>query len=136
MKPWIPFALMTLLAWGLWGFFSKLATNHTRPRQTLLFQAAGVMAFALIVLCFERFQIDRSPAGFGWSFAAGLVNFIGFLTFFAAVEKGKVSTVITLSSLYPVLTILLSVLLLHERVSRREGIGIVLALAAGWLLAG
>jgi hypothetical protein len=28
------------------------------------------------------------------------------------------------------------VLLLHERVSRREGIGIVLALAAGWLLAG
>jgi uncharacterized membrane protein len=34
------------------------------------------------------------------------------------------------------ITILLSVLLLHERVSRREGIGIVLALAAGWLLAG
>jgi transporter family protein len=136
MKPWIPYAVMTLLAWGLWGFFSKLATNHTRPRQTLLFQAAAVMAFAVIVLCFERSQIDRSPAGLGWSFAAGLVNFVGFLTFFAAVEKGKVSTVITLSSLYPLITILLSVLLLHERVTRREGIGIVLALAAGWFLAG
>jgi transporter family protein len=89
-----------------------------------------------MVLCFERFHVDWSPAGFGWSATAGLINFVGFLTFFAAVEKGKVSTVITLSSLYPVITILLSVVLLHERISRREGIGIVLALAAGWLLAG
>jgi bacterial/archaeal transporter family protein len=136
MKPWIPYAVMTLLAWGLWGFFSKLASNHTRPRQTLLFQAVGVVAFALVVLCFERFHVDWSPAGFGWSAVAGLINFVGFLTFFAAVEKGKVSTVITLSSLYPVITILLSVVFLHERISRREGIGIVLALAAGWLLAG
>jgi transporter family protein len=127
---------MTLLTWGLWGFFSKLASNHTRPRQTLLFQAVGVMAFALVVLCVESFHVDWSPAGFGWSAAAGFVNFIGFLTFFAAVEKGKVSTIITLSSLYPMITILLSVVLLHERISRREGIGIALALAAGWLLAG
>jgi uncharacterized membrane protein len=101
-----------------------------------LFQTVGVIAFALMVLCFEHFRLDWSPTGFGWSFAAGLVNFVGFLAFFAAVEKGKVSTVIALSSLYPMITILLSVLLLHERVSRREGIGIVLALAAGWLLAG
>jgi uncharacterized membrane protein len=34
------------------------------------------------------------------------------------------------------ITIFLSIALLHERISRREGIGIVLALAAGWLLAG
>jgi uncharacterized membrane protein len=47
-----------------------------------------------------------------------------------------VSTVISLSSLYPVITILLSVLFLHERISRREGLGIVFALVAGWLLAG
>ena len=51
-------------------------------------------------------------------------------------EKGKVSTVIALSSLYPVVTIVLSILLLHERITRREGLGIVFALAAGWLLAG
>jgi transporter family protein len=89
-----------------------------------------------MVLCFERFRVDWSPGGFGWSFAAGLINFVGFLTFFAAVEKGKVSTVIALSSLYPMITIFLSIALLHERISRREGIGIVLALAAGWLLAG
>jgi transporter family protein len=136
MKPWVLFSFLTLLCWGLWGVFSKLASNYSRPRQTLLFQAVGVVVFALTVLAMERFQIQRSPVGFAWSFAAGFINFAGFLAFFAAIEKGKVSTIIALSSLYPVVTILLSILLLHEKITRREGLGIALALAAGWLLAG
>jgi transporter family protein len=136
MKPWILYSVITVLFWGFWGVFSKLASNYSRPRQTLLFQAVGVMAFAFVVLVLERFQIQPTAAGFGWSFAAGFVNFMGFLAFFAAVQKGKVSTVISLSSLYPVVTIVLSVLLLHEKISKREGLGIAFALAAGWLLAG
>ncbi len=136
MKPWLIYAVFTVLAWGVWGLCSKLASNHTRPRQTLLFQAVGVAAFALMVLAVEHFKVDWSPAGFGWSFAGGFVNFVGFLAFFAAVEKGKVSTVISLSSLYPVVTIVLSLVFLHERLSRREGLGIGFAILAGWLLAG
>lgn len=136
MKPWILYAGATLVAWGVWGFFSKLASSHARPRQTLLFQAAGVMAFGLLVLTMEHFRIEWSPQGFGWSAAAGFVNFVGFLAFFAAIEKGKVSTVIAMSSLYPVVTILLSVLLLHEKIGAREGLGIMCALLAGFLLAG
>jgi transporter family protein len=136
MKPWVLYSFLTVLCWGLWGVFSKLASNYSRPRQTLLFQAVGVVVFALMVLTMERFQIQRSPIGFGWSLAAGFINFAGFLAFFAAIEKGKVSTIIALSSLYPVVTILLSILLLHEKITRREGLGIALALTAGWLLAG
>ena len=136
MKPWLLYSFLTLLCWGLWGVFSKLASNYSRPRQTLLFQAVGVIAFAVMVLAIEQFQIQRTAAGFGWSFAAGFVNFVGFLAFFAAVQKGKVATVISLSSLYPVITIALSVLLLHEKITKREGLGIALALTAGWLLAG
>jgi transporter family protein len=96
----------------------------------------GVMAFGLVVLTMERFHIAWTPQGFGWSVAAGFVNFVGFLFFFAAVEKGKVSTVIAMSSLYPVVTIVLSVLFLQEKISAREGLGIVCALLAGFLLAG
>ncbi len=136
MKPWLIYSLLTLLCWGLWGVFSKLASLYSPPKQTLLFQAVGVIAFAIVVLCMEQFQIQKSGAGSGWSAAAGFINFVGFLAFFAAVQKGKVSTVISLSSLYPVVTILLSILLLRERITVREGIGIGFALTAGWLLAG
>jgi bacterial/archaeal transporter family protein len=136
MKPWLLYAGLTVVAWGVWGVFSKLASTYARPRQTLLFQVLGVMAFGLVVLTMERFHIEWTPQGFAWSAAAGFVNFVGFLFFFAAVEKGKVSTVIAMSSLYPVVTIVLSVLFLQEKISAREGLGIVCALLAGFLLAG
>ena len=54
----------------------------------------------------------------------GLCKLRGFLAFFAAVEKGKVSTVIAMSSLYPVITIALSILFLHEKITAREGLGV------------
>jgi transporter family protein len=127
---------MTVLMWGVWGVFSKFASANSKPRQVLIFQSVGVLAFALVVLMIERFKIEWSPPGFSWSFAAGFFTFIGFLTFFAALEKGKASTVVTLSALYPVVTILLSITFLHERISLREGLGIVFALVASVLLAG
>jgi transporter family protein len=89
MKPWVLYALLTLLSWGVWGFFSKLASNQTRPRQILLFQAAGALAFALLVLTLERFRIQWSTGDFAWSFAGGFVNFVGFLVFFAAIERAR-----------------------------------------------
>lgn len=134
MKPWILYSILTVLCWGLWGVFSGLASAYSRPRQTLIFQAVGVLAVVLVVLSLEQFQIQRTAAGFWWSVAGGAVNFVGFLTFFAAVQKGKVSTVISLSSLYPVVTIALSMIFLHEKISKREGLGVAFALTAGWLL--
>jgi transporter family protein len=136
MKPsWFLYSILTLFSWGVWGVCSKLASAHSRPKQTLLFQAVGAMVFAVLILCLEKFQIQRSPMGFGWSFAAGFVNFMGFLFFFWAIERGKVSSVIAISSLYPVVTILVSIFLLHEKISLREGIGMGLAMVACYLLA-
>lgn len=135
MKVWYLYALLTVLMWGVWGVFSKLGSAHARPRQMLLFQAVGVFAFALITLALEKFKVEPTWPGFSWSFAAGFFTFIGFLTFFAALEQGKASTVVTLSALYPVVTILLSILFLHERLTMRQAAGIALALAASVLLA-
>jgi bacterial/archaeal transporter family protein len=135
MKIWYFYALMTVVLWGVWGVFSKLGSAHSRPRQMLLFQSVGVLAFALVTLAIERFKIEPSLPGFSWSFAAGFFTFIGFLTFFAALEQGKASTVVTLSALYPVVTILLSIAFLHEKLTMRQVAGIVFALVASVLLA-
>lgn len=135
MKIWYVYAVLTVVTWGLWGVFSKLASNHAKPRQALLFQTAGVLAFAVVVLVIERFKIEWNLAGFSWAALGGFLAFVGFLTFFAALEQGKASTVVTLSALYPLVTILVSIVFLHEKLSARQGIGIVLALIASVLLA-
>jgi transporter family protein len=135
LKIWFVYALLTVVTWGLWGVFSKLASNYSKPRQALLFQTVGVLAFTVIVLFIEKFRIEWNVAGFSWAALGGFFAFIGFLTFFAALEKGNASTVVTLSALYPLVTILISIALLHERLTTRQGVGIALALVASALLA-
>jgi bacterial/archaeal transporter family protein len=135
LKLWYLYAVLTVVTWGLWGVFSKLASNYSKPRQALLFQTVGVLAFALVVLVMEKFRFEWSVAGFSWAALGGFFAFIGFLTFFAALEEGKASTVVTLSALYPVVTILISIAFLHEKLNARQGIGIALALIASALLA-
>ena len=135
MKVWYLYAVLTVVTWGLWGVCSKIAATYAKPRQALLFQTVGIVAFALLVLALEKFKIEWNAAGFGWAALGGFLAFVGFLTFFAALDQGKASTVVTLSALYPLVTILISIGFLHEKLSMRQGIGIVAALIASVLLA-
>ena len=135
MRTWYLYALLTVVTWGLWGVFSKIASNYAKPRQALLFQTAGVLIFAVLVLTLENFRIEWHAVGFTWAALGGFFAFVGFLTFFAALEQGKASTVVTLSALYPLVTIILSIAFLHEKLTPRQGAGIVLALIASVLLA-
>jgi len=64
MRDWYFYALTTVVVWGIWGVFSKLASAHSKPRQMLIFQSVGVIAFALVVLALEKFRIEPSMAGF------------------------------------------------------------------------
>jgi hypothetical protein len=54
--------------------FSKFASANSKPRQVLIFQSAGVLAFALVVLMIEKFHIEWSVPGFSWSFTAGILH--------------------------------------------------------------
>lgn len=135
MKIWYVYAVLTVVTWGLWGVCSKIAATYAKPRQALLFQTVGIVVFAMLVLALERFRIEWNTVGFSWAALGGFLAFVGFLTFFAALDQGKASTVVTLSALYPLVTILVSIAFLHERLTTRQGIGIVVALIASVLLA-
>ena len=67
--------------------------------------------------------------------AGGVLNGLGAWTSFRALESGgKASIVISLISLYPLLTVVLAVLFLGERLSWRQAAGAVTALLAAILL--
>jgi drug/metabolite transporter (DMT)-like permease len=53
-----------------------------------------------------------------------------------ATQAGRLDVAATLSSLYPVTTVILAVVLLHERVSRGHFAGIIMAALAIVLIAG
>jgi transporter family protein len=65
----------------------------------------------------------------------GALNGLGAWTSFRALESGgKASIVISLISLYPLLTVGLAVLFLHERLNWQQTTGAVVAIIAAILL--
>ncbi len=65
-----------------------------------------------------------------WIVLAAVLGTGGDLTFLAATRAGRLDIASVLASMYPASTILLAAWLLHERLTRRQTFGIVLALVA------
>jgi len=60
----------------------------------------------------------------------GLINFVGFYTFLAALSVGPLSIIVSITGMHFVIAILLSVIVYKERLSRIRILGIALAVAS------
>ena len=132
---WLIFAMITMLFWGITGVTQKLSTNAISTELSFLWFGIAMLALALTVLplVIPHWHLPRKD--FWLATTGGLLNCLGAYTSFAALEKGgKASIVIPLCYLYPLLTIVLAIVLLHETLARPQLAGIVLALVAAILL--
>lgn len=66
--------------------------------------------------------------------ATGLLGGVGNILFLSATGKGELAVVAVTASLYPVVTVLLARLLLDERWTRLQVVGLVVAMVAVTLL--
>ncbi len=130
MTNWLPAALIALLSFGLWGLFTKLAIVYIDSKSAFVFQTIGVLVVGLITLSLLNFKPAADMKGLGFGLLTGIAYGVGCLFYFIAADKGKIITVVTLTALYPLVTIVLSYFLLRETVSVKQCIGIFFALVA------
>jgi drug/metabolite transporter (DMT)-like permease len=76
----------------------------------------------------ERVRLTRLVVA--WALGAVLLDTSGNLLFIAATRAGRLDVAAVLASLYPASTILLAAWTLHERPTRRQGLGMAVAVAA------
>lgn len=106
------------------------------PRSALIYESCGALLVGTLVFISLGFSTQWHPIGAFFAFSSGLAGLTGALCFLYAVTTGgKVSVVVTLTALYPIVTILLSLVFLHEQVSISQGLGILLALISMLLFA-
>ena len=130
MKYWLPPTLGALFLWGLWSFIPKIVTKYISPKSALFFEILGAMIIGGYVFASLKFKPEIHPMGILLAIITGIIGSIGVLFFLDAVSKGPVSLITVLSSLYPIITVILAVIFLNEPLSLKQILGIMLGLGA------
>ena len=135
MHVWLGFAVLALVLWGITGVTQKLSTNRISSERSFLWFCWAMVALSAVVLAVARPHWGLATAVVVCSVAGGALNGLGAWTSFRALESGgKASIVISLISLYPLLTVVLAVLVLGERLTWMQSAGAVAAITAAILL--
>jgi bacterial/archaeal transporter family protein len=141
---WLLWSLATIVLWGMWGLVSKVASSEADVYANQLLYTVGLiplMLFAAWTVWRQSSRENRSESkrdpgkGAFWAFLTGILGGLGNLAFFLALGKGgQASIVAPATALFPMVTVLLAVLFLKERLGRAQWTGLALAFAAIYLL--
>jgi transporter family protein len=135
MPGWLLFSLLALILWGLWGVFSKIAATHLPSWAIFLVEIWVYLVVGGFIWGLLRTPVTWTVPGATAAVAAGLAGGFALFFFLKALASGPAAVVVPLTSLYPVISVLLGLTFLHESLSLRHLTGIILAAAAVWLLA-
>ena len=135
LSGWMWFAAIALVFWGITGVTQKLATNRISSELSFIWFAYAMIAISAVIAVFVPIHWHVRPLIFWAAVAGGTLNGLGALTSFTALESGgKASVVISLISLYPLVTVGFAVTVLHERLTLAQVAGVGLAVIAAILL--
>jgi bacterial/archaeal transporter family protein len=137
MPRWLAFSLLTILVWGAWGALSKIASDAVDANTNQVFFSFGLLPLILVVWHASRAtgRKEGRSVGIGWAFLTGILGGTGNIAFFHALRiGGEASIVAPVTALFPLVTVILAMILLHERIGTAQKVGLVLALVAIYLL--
>ncbi|GAA1671124.1 DMT family transporter [Nonomuraea maheshkhaliensis] len=129
-RSWILYATLLVVFWGVWGAFSSLPTSLYGYPDEMVYV---IWAFTMLIPAYFALRgsrFDRRPVAALYGLIAGLTGAGGQLLLFQALSNGPAYLIFPIVSLSPVITVLMAIALLRERIQRLAVVGAVAALAA------
>ncbi len=132
---WLTYAIITTVFWGVWGALIEVPQKAGFP-PTLgyIVWSLTMIPCALVALYLIDWKVETDKRSILLGSAVGLLGAGGQLLLFEALREGPAYIIFPFISMYPVLTILLSVGFLKEKTSALKWAGIVIALVAIFFL--
>jgi transporter family protein len=126
--------IITIIGWGVGSLLYKVANDNIHPMMVTLICTFLYVVF--LPIQFFLFKIDTKVniTGVIYSLLGGLIMGIGSLAFFFALQKGEAGKITAATSLYPALTLILSMIFMNETMSFKKGLGVAFALVSVYLL--
>ena len=128
---WFWYCILCVMLWGPYTMVSKLGSREI-PAATMQFLfTLGSLPVALLLLATRHFKLEKDVRGISHATVTGILSGIGGMGLFAAYGSGgNTAVVTTASSLYPMVTVVLAVLILRERLTWVQVLGLGFATAA------
>jgi bacterial/archaeal transporter family protein len=134
MAEWVPLSILAVVLWGIVGLLQKITTNYSSPDAVLIWDRVGCLALVPWLLATTSLSHLGSRA-FLIGTLDGIANSLGAWFLYSALRSGaKASVVVPLTALYPLLTVLLAVGFLGEKLKPLQWCGVSLALVAAVLM--
>lgn len=130
-KIWLVFALITTLFWGVWGAFIEITEKAGFP-PTLGYVVWSLTMIppALVALKLINWKIEYDKKSILLGSLIGFTGAGGQLTLFHGLSIGPAYIIFPIIALSPVITVLLSLVILKEKTNVKGWIGILLAVIA------
>ncbi len=130
-RPWLLYALITTLFWGVWGALIEIPERAGFPATLgYIVWSLTMVPCAIVALAIIKWKLDVKPKAVFYGVIVGLLGAGGQLVLFNALKEGPAYLVFPIISLSPAVTVILSVIFLKETTTRRHWAGIVTALVA------
>lgn len=126
------YVIVVFFGWGTSVFLDKLAANSLGSKGTWLYLIGFIPS--LIVLAYYYFWgyklIGMNQTGIFYLIISTVFNMIAVAAYFLLFTKTNASWASPITALYPICTIILAVIFLHEKITLNQIIGIILAMSA------
>jgi transporter family protein len=132
------FVGITIIMWGLWGFFGKVALDRKMAPITIFLAEiliSGICAVPIAIVQYHRqegFPLHIPWNVYGLISGAGLA--IGLVFYYMALWRSEVSTVVPLTAIYPLVSVVLSRIFLNEPFRLPQVMGVLLVIIGTILL--
>jgi len=131
LKPWLAFALITTVFWGVWGALIEIPEKAGFPATLgYVVWALTMIIPATIALKRINWKLEKDKKSIQFGLIIGISGSAGQVILFQALKTGPAYLVFPFVSLSPLVTILLSLWILKEKASFKSWIGIIIALVA------
>lgn len=130
-RPWLIFALITTLFWGVWGALIEIPEKAGFPATLgYIVWSLTMIPCALVGLSIIKWKLEYDIKSVFYGLLIGFTGAGGQLILFNALAQGPAYLVFPIISLSPSITVLLSLAFLKESTTKKHWVGIVIALIA------
>lgn len=131
-RSWLFYSLLTIVLWGIWGATISVPEGNGFPAELgFIMWSISMLVPSLLSLRRAGWKLDISPGAILYGAIIGFSGGVGQLILYSgAIANGPAYLIFPIIALSPVITILLSLFFLGERVGKMGGAGILLAMIA------